>query len=1076
MNRKIKVYLIVFSYFVFGSVFGLDPLYEHSRVIEAGLGQPVLFRHASLMRFKMIADAGERDEIKYPDGGISWDPNRNVYDEKIKIDGCPNTALPEDVIFTYQASPENLPDEAFVTIIDGYIHECSPDIATMLERGVGHNLNNNTNKFEYILSDANIYIEPPTDVAAVNEPVKLEALAAPSDGSSHEDNELINVFWSSGGEGVISATEGGGAADLSIAVSNIWFSAQEIGNYNIAASLSEGFESSDVSASIDIVIDIDIDADGDGDIDVDDDLIEMSSGSIVFVGNSDLEPIDLHVLDGVSEGEVKLEVEDENEIIKIWKDSEREAELEDDSWRIGYDEVPSQIFVEGLKISENSNDVVISLRYTNGSDQTATDSVSLTCYGVDLDIDTDNNGVIDYSDTEDEYEDVDGNPLYPGKLVLVNNSDVDDDGVPNFADGIDSYDNIGVGAGGVFTPITLNVPEPIDLNVAKVKFNYLGSDPKAVPDGDLIQTNIVSGSITNAFYSATGHLRIWKNDGSASRSAREVDDSGDYVKNGSEYLIRYLFRSGAMLEREIPLFVEGVNSSTGIADQKIEVLVDPDGPGPLGYIVRDKVNLTVVDANISEIKGLYKNDGSYLEGYVSNDNEGRIYSNRTYDSIDPVQLEWNKNRQYIDIKVDVSPAGVPLPAEARIVWEVSDPDDYSDGGMDAVSSKAVDPNDYDNIDGDGDGHDQDGNDNTGGRDGYAKWEQLHADYLLTGNVSKIKNGVSKVRFNATDDGGDNYIVKAKIRLAEDLIPGSCDETGIMTVWKKIDGEYRKMIAAKTLPVDQVQPHYDKAFVEWVFHDKGASANHEFIHPSPGYSAYCQKNGIGPGQFHHRGDGGWHFVVAARKFHPSYDANPYGSQQNGTGDVLSNFVLEDSSATFTPGQYSAGKILRVTSADGDVFSFLINNNTDKQITIKPFEYTRPNGDEIRTLHLKSPELDLGTPLSYEIREGGVTGICPDLDANVLVFRETIEFIHANNLESPALNTMLLRTLVHELMHSFILHHNCGNADFEGTKSCVGSWSFAPVFDPDGNYEVKPASTNLCGEHLKAIREADGFGGE
>jgi hypothetical protein len=47
---------------------------------------------------------------------------------------------------------------------------------------------------------------------------------------------------------------------------------------------------------------------------------------------------------------------------------------------------------------------------------------------------------------------------------------------------------------------------------------------------------------------------------------------------------------------------------------------------------------------------------------------------------------------------------------------------------------------------------------------------------------------------------------------------------------------------------------------------------------------------------------------------------------------------------------------------------------------------------------------------------------------------------------------------------------------GTKSCAGSWSFAPVFHSNGTYEVLPESSDFCGQHIRAIRDSDGYGGE
>ena len=51
---------------------------------------------------------------------------------------------------------------------------------------------------------------------------------------------------------------------------------------------------------------------------------------------------------------------------------------------------------------------------------------------VDLDIDSDNSGIIDGSDSEDRIED---DRSRPGKVIQFHSGDTDGDGVPDFLDG-----------------------------------------------------------------------------------------------------------------------------------------------------------------------------------------------------------------------------------------------------------------------------------------------------------------------------------------------------------------------------------------------------------------------------------------------------------------------------------------------------------------------------------------------------------------------------------------------------------------------------------------------------------------
>lgn len=523
--------------------------------------------------------------------------------------------------------------------------------------------------------------------------------------------------------------------------------------------------------------------------------------------------------------------------------------------------------------------------------------------------------------------------------------------------------------------------------------------------------------------------------------------------------------------------------------------------GPQDFEIQDyttgskikTITVTVLRLDITEIRGLYRDDGSYLAGYTSDDDRGRVYCNRTYDPSAPSNPLWNKDHQHIDLTVEIAPPGVTLPQDARIVWESSDPDDPSDDGMDLASAEEVDPYDYDGNDADNDGADRDSEDNSHDRDDHPLFEVIGPYAMLPVGETKIVGGISKVRVNLTDDGGDNFIIKARIRFAAGVASSGGDETGIMTVWKRIDVEYRRMIPSKTLPVALVQPHFDKAFVEWHFHDEGVCANHEYLEPNPGQVAYCAKwtSPSSVGQFRHRGDGGWHFVCCARKAAEDSDGDPPGRQMpsDGTGKILTQsadgipaemegYLLGDLTQNWDIDEHN-GKVLWInpTGPHDAFFYFLIGGSGGNVLAIAPYRYLTPHGAEIRALNLQSPELSLGSTVTYNISEGATGGYTPGVppDANVVVYRETLEHKVATDPSLPSLQACLLRTLIHELMHSFGLHHECGNADWNGTHSCAGMMRKTPVLSA-GGVTLLPAANDFCGAHLRAIREADGYGGE
>jgi hypothetical protein len=204
-----------------------------------------------------------------------------------------------------------------------------------------------------------------------------------------------------------------------------------------------------------------------------------------------------------------------------------------------------------------------------------------------LDVDSENDSAFDstgWTDAEDEEED---DETQPGKYVGVNDGDINSNGIPNYAEGYDRWFP-GANAGGVFTPMALELKDPIELDTAKIKFTYSCSDPK-----DVLRTGAGSDRDPYRFTAPDGHLRIWKKDGSADRRMAEVDDNGDFVNAGVEYDAHDL---GFGPDRTILLYLEGINSSDQMGDQRIVVEVIPDPDRPL--VCTDAVRCTLLKASI----------------------------------------------------------------------------------------------------------------------------------------------------------------------------------------------------------------------------------------------------------------------------------------------------------------------------------------------------------------------------------------------------------------------------------------------------------------------------------------------
>src|SRR5262249_9105833 len=143
-----------------------------------------------------------------------------------------------------------------------------------------------------------------------------------------------------------------------------------------------------------------------------------------------------------------------------------------------------------------------------------------------------------------------------------------------------------------FVPLVLEVPQPVDLAQAKLKFTYDASDPAGVT---------VMGTPPDATYTpAPGSLRVWAKAGNVARNKAAVKDGGDYVKPDTYTPAQLGLTSGT---RSVTLYVENIKPSTDPGDLRIKVELDPDGDGPAEFLAFDAVRTTglntdlVVDTN-----------------------------------------------------------------------------------------------------------------------------------------------------------------------------------------------------------------------------------------------------------------------------------------------------------------------------------------------------------------------------------------------------------------------------------------------------------------------------------------------
>lgn len=252
---------------------------------------------------------------------------------------------------------------------------------------------------------------------------------------------------------------------------------------------------------------------------------------------------------------------------------------------------------------------------------------------------------------------------------------------------------------------------------------------------------------------------------------------------------------------------------------------------------------------ITEIEGLYKpghDDGEkklsgYEKGYKSEDDRGRIFVNhKPLTQAADWQDAWAKDTQYVEFTAKLDPSPDALPADVRVVWEWEDPDDPSNDGMRDDAAQYVDRSDYGTA-----GHlgSQEG-DNRGecdfpsaGSGSGARFEEVAPYALTVVNAAPrcetlVVGNESKLRMHCTNVGGDNFIVRARVKPHPRIRVTSGDETGVMSMWKRVDVEYRKMPDAMDLPVADVPAYFEPAFVQMDISDPLPTPKKEFI---------CQKD-------------------------------------------------------------------------------------------------------------------------------------------------------------------------------------------------------------------------------------------
>lgn len=512
-----------------------------------------------------------------------------------------------------------------------------------------------------------------------------------------------------------------------------------------------------------------------------------------------------------------------------------------------------------------------------------------------------------------------------------------------------------------------------------------------------------------------------QNDTHEYRFDKNVD--GDYDDSGEGWGAETSFAYTATTTGTLNFKAQIRDDDQGITNLNKSVPVRTQGP---------RITMTAAE-------GLFHADDTYQPGYLSKDGKGRIYSNATFVPTDPNNPTWSANTQYVDFAVSVTNA----PSNAKVHWYFEDPDDLSNEQPDVnqFSKEMFDPNDYVNQ-----RYVQQGNDNNGSFDGRPEWQQLGnytltlADQNMTGVFTAIVGGVSKVRFNVTDRGGDNFKVKVLLTKPNGEVVAN-DGTGVMSVWKRINLEYVKMPSGANLPFDGLPVSYDPAFVTWKVAPVRAVANIDPMFPTITPNDYV-KSINDDGNFEKTGHVGWFFMASAG----NYDAST--SQQSvkyidHSIDGFSTMVqIEDPQIPGRGGLIQLPRTLGINEIPSDVWIYKegddskyfgltfegfgqdINGNVDRsKIWVSSVRYHKPDDVNVNEYYrLDKHGYQIGDRIFIDVQSAGsvvTTGISPLIqeDGKLHFQGRTIIFNY-----NGATNDVRKWTMAHELAHALGMTHD------------------------------------------------------
>lgn len=305
-------------------------------------------------------------------------------------------------------------------------------------------------------------------------------------------------------------------------------------------------------------------------------------GQPILDNNPDLLRVDLRFMaNRAVEGKWRLEFADLEDHVRAWRKEGAQFILvpHDQEFSITINGTSQVIplYVEGIKEFNASGEqirAVFQPTDTGSGGLSTDDKLDLRVGENSLSIDANNDGAIEEDDRP--LKNVAGVDANPGKIIVVNDADVDRDSLPDYVDGFGwiSHSDANRSAGVTFASLELSIPPAF-------------TDPTIEIWYDASSPNEIRGTASQPIILPEGALRVWSLRGDQARDADDVLDGGDFVAPG-QYTRAQL---GIGSSGKVTLYVEAIRESALVGDKTVKLVVTD---GFTGRRFEDQVRFTSV--------------------------------------------------------------------------------------------------------------------------------------------------------------------------------------------------------------------------------------------------------------------------------------------------------------------------------------------------------------------------------------------------------------------------------------------------------------------------------------------------